>query len=618
MVETFDATSGTNTPVFEADVLTTKVSTFMVDFTENLNVGNGPDGEVGMGAHSVDNPSNWVLTQNGTVVTGGVSAVAFAFNAATNRYEAVVTFDGDATKAGNQPLTDGTYVLTVSGSVQDVFGNALDGDLNGLAGGSFNRTFIINTGVSPGSPGGGGGGGGGGPVTVPLPGTPAPGTSDTPVSSSLLGTQDFPAVASDPNGHFVAAWIDDFGDVVAQRFDANGAAQGGQFMVNPTIFAYGQPPAVAMDGQGNFIVVWAGGGIADVQGVYGRAFDNKGAAISGEFLINQVTDNAQDMPSVAMDAAGNWVATWTSVGQDSDQDGVFARHGNLQGALGNEFLVNTAVVQRQDHSDVAMDANGDFVVVWQSFSQDGSDWGVFGKKFFANGTISAEFPVNKFTNDKQVDPKVAMDANGDFVVAWSSFGEDGSGYGVYTRRFNAATTPVDGNDVRVNTTTLNWQVTPDVGMDLKGDYIVTWAAFGQDTVSGVSNKDYGIFARVYNANGSDYILPGASQALGEFRVNASMLGDQLHPAITVNTLGEYAIFWAGPAGGSTGIYDAFGNPWPAPAEASTTLIVDSTFAGDFNGDGTSGRVVVEPDHRQRGRLDYEEWRLQQLGGTRRR
>ena len=89
-----------------------------------------------------------------------------------------------------------------------------------------------------------------------------------------------------------------------------------------------------------------------------------------------------------------------------------------------------------------MDANGDFVVVWQSDQQDGSMLGVFGQRFnAAGGKAGGEFGVNTYTLDKQINPTVAMDAAGDFVVAWSSFGQDGSGYGVYARRYNAAGAP---------------------------------------------------------------------------------------------------------------------------------------------------------------------------------
>ena len=106
-------------------------------------------------ANSVLNPANWTITRNGGVITGGVISVTPLFG---NTY--VVAFDRDPTTSAADPLgTPGaadTYVLTASASIQSIFGNALDGNLDGLPGGNFNRSFSIDllpaptvTGISP-------------------------------------------------------------------------------------------------------------------------------------------------------------------------------------------------------------------------------------------------------------------------------------------------------------------------------------------------------------------------------------------------------------------------------------------------------------------------------------
>ena len=45
--------------------------------------------------------------------------------------------------------------------------------------------------------------------------------------------------------------------------------------------------------------------------------------------------------------------------------------------------------------------------------------------------MGGEYQVNTVTNNAQRFPKIAMDANGDSVVTWESLMQDGSGYGVY-------------------------------------------------------------------------------------------------------------------------------------------------------------------------------------------
>ena len=58
---------------------------------------------------------------------------------------------------------------------------------------------------------------------------------------------------------------------------------------------------------------------------------------------------------------------------------------SLGTALGSEFLINTYTAQNQIHPAVAMDADGDFVIAWASSGQDGSHGGVYAKRFNAQG-----------------------------------------------------------------------------------------------------------------------------------------------------------------------------------------------------------------------------------------
>ena len=48
-------------------------------------------------------------------------------------------------------------------------------------------------------------------------------------------------------------------------------------------------------------------------------------------------------------------------------NGVFARRFDLGGSDGNVFQVNTVAEGDQQHSSVAMDADGDFIITWESF-----------------------------------------------------------------------------------------------------------------------------------------------------------------------------------------------------------------------------------------------------------
>ena len=58
--------------------------------------------------------------------------------------------------------------------------------------------------------------------------------------------------------------------------------------------------------------------------------------------------------------------------------------------------------------------------------QDGSDHGIFARRFDAAGVRQAPSSGSTPTPPATSDPAVAMDADGDFVVAWTSFAQDGA------------------------------------------------------------------------------------------------------------------------------------------------------------------------------------------------
>ena len=114
---------------------------------------------------------------------------------------------------------------------------------------------------------------------------------------------------------------------------------------------------------------------------------------------------------------------------------------------GPEFRVNTSTTGEQltwaeSPQSVAMDVDGDFVVTWTSYGQDGSDSGVYAQRYSAAGVAQgSEFQVNTTTTNDQLYSTVALDADGDFVVSWSSFGQDGGVYGVHAQRYSGGHRP---------------------------------------------------------------------------------------------------------------------------------------------------------------------------------
>src|SRR2546428_713996 len=120
---------------------------------------------------------------------------------------------------------------------------------------------------------------------------------------------------------------------------------------------------------------------------------------------------------------------------------------------GPEFRVNTTTANDELGASVAVDADGDFVVAWESRGEYSPSYGIYARRYDAAGVAQGdEFRANTVTAGDQHNPSVASDAAGDFVVAWQSYGQDGSKYGIYAKRYSAAGA-AQGGEFRVNTTT---------------------------------------------------------------------------------------------------------------------------------------------------------------------
>ena len=82
---------------------------------------------------------------------------------------------------------------------------------------------------------------------------------------------------------------------------------------------------------------------------------------------------------------------------------------------------------------------------------------------------------------------MAAEADGDFVVAWNSFGQDGASFGVFARRFSSAGVPLAG-EFQVNTYTTSSQLTASVAADAGGDFVVAWGAMARTARSAASSR----------------------------------------------------------------------------------------------------------------------------------
>jgi hypothetical protein len=177
--------------------------------------------------------------------------------------------------------------------------------------------------------------------------------------------------------------------------------------------------------------------------------------------------------------------------------------------VGTEFRVNTYTPNYQLGSSAAMDDDGDFVVAWTSYGQDGSSTGAFARRFSSTGAPGSEFRLNAPTAGDQRDPKLTMDGFGRLVVAWNAENKDGFEYAVVARQFSRTGASIGGEFV-VNTATLYNQLEAAVAIDASGDFVVAWTSSRQDAFE---PGDTGIFAQRFVVPALDVDGDGTAEPL---------------------------------------------------------------------------------------------------------
>jgi hypothetical protein len=427
------------------------------------------------------------------------------------------------------------------------------------------------------------------------------------VNTYITNSQQRPSVSISADGDFVVVWDSDGssgGDtsmrsIQGQRYAAGGAALGGQFQVNTYITNSQQMPAVSLSADGDFVVVWtsdgSSGGDTSSLSIQGQRYAAGGAALGGQFQVNAYTTDLQFRPSISLDADGDFVVVWQSNGSSGGDTSSFSIQGRRYAAggaaLGGQFQVNAYTTNNQILASIALAADGDFVVAWQSDGSSGGDTSlesVQGQRYAASGAaLGGQFQVNAYTTARQDGAAISLDADGEFLVVWSSNGSSGgdtSGASIQGQRYSADGAAL-GGQFQVNTYTTNVQFLPATSLDADGDFVVVWTSDGS---SGGDTSFYSIQGQRYSAGGA---------ALGgQFQVNTYTTGHQVSPEVTLSADGDFVVVWDsnGSSGGDTSSYSVQGQRFLVTGELRGRVFFDANANGLQNvGESGIAGVTVE-------------------------
>jgi hypothetical protein len=171
-------------------------------------------------------------------------------------------------------------------------------------------------------------------------------------------------------------------NIYARLYQSNGVAVGDEFRADTGALPCANP-SVAAASDGSFLVAWSGYELANVTNgwdVFARPFST--TAVGGSAVqLNAYVYNQQYAPHLS--ALGlDYLAVWTSMGEDGSREGVYGQFVHQDGSLvGGEFRVNTTTVSQQMHPVVASDGVSQFLTVWTSFTGLPYSFDLFAQRF---------------------------------------------------------------------------------------------------------------------------------------------------------------------------------------------------------------------------------------------
>ena len=384
-------------------------------------------------------------------------------------------------------------------------------------------------------------------------------------------------VANDASGDFAVVWPSPSANMLYGRlYAANGTPKAAAF---PIVLSsnYVSNPAIAMNGSGDFVVLWVVGFYENgklERLIQGQRLSGDGSLLGAVFEVARIEQPATDvLPAVAMDADGDFVVAWSRTRQRDFGAYYTTWLGSVAGSLharrykssgepaGLPILVESDLMLMSDIVDslhllphhyyhtydlhlapaLAMDDNGDFVIAWENGNLLLGNVAVEGKRYGADG-LQRGLKIRVSPPDQAVArlPAAGMDAAGNFVIAWAGAPDASSPLQLYLQRY-AANGRAQGDRIAMDgdVSGAYWPSAPALAMQADGEFVISW----------LDNPDGDPYVRKVYAQcyGSDVGTQGGSILIDDKASHDAYASTYAHPWVAIDGDGDFTIAWnAGP------------------------------------------------------------------------
>lgn len=331
--------------------------------------------------------------------------------------------------------------------------------------------------------------------------------------------------------------------IFIQRYDASGNPSGSLVRIDPCETCYSESliqPTVAIDPVGRYIVTWR----KETYGsIFARFYDEQGKLTKETELLKQSdlggTSKKQEL---RMDANGNFVVVYDlGIGIDPQYD-IFARRFNAEGGPLGEVIKVSVNTASDTNPTLEVSGDGAFAVAWQrarttgcadsQYSKPGQCDDILLRRFDNQGApLGNESKVADGKNNLDQTPSIAMDNQGNFVVAWDRYRDLCENMlqcdDILAQRYSAAGAKLGGAIAVIANTNQN-DTEPQAAMDGNGKFVVMW------------NRGDVLF-RAYDADGLS--LGGAVSYRVASGLSTSELGNY-YPHVSISDTGKMNVIWS--------------------------------------------------------------------------
>jgi hypothetical protein len=216
----------------------------------------------------------------------------------------------------------------------------------------------------------------------------------------------------------------------ARGLDARGRSISPYFQVDTADSRVGLNGAksLGVDGDGSVIVVWATQQVAFAPKqvtVLGQRFSPTGERLGDLFFASKTIPGLQYAPSVAVNPNGDFVIVWQYQADENAPRSIWARRFSKNGKpIGDEFIVAGDPVSDFAFPSIAADPQGNFIVVWTDVTLSFC-FTARGRLYHRDGTpFGPSFPLSSEDSCGEL-PQVAFGPDGVFGAVWTRDLDDG-------------------------------------------------------------------------------------------------------------------------------------------------------------------------------------------------